>query len=131
MMAKRLKDNSTSKVGTTTINKALTPTLTKVVPDEIDKNTLSFDSCKNCEMLRGRAVAPHRDVSRIHHQIIYFNINRRGVYNPSSNPKTNPPQFEREVDKSGQHFVTLKELYEKFSLRNILQIFLHNIQIYP
>ena len=82
------------------MKKALTPTLTKVVPDVTVDNVLSCNCCRNCEFLRKREFAPNIDVSRIENQIVYFNINRRGIYNPSNNLKTNLAQFELIIDRS-------------------------------
>ena len=66
------------------MKKALTPTLTKVVPDIIVDNVLSFNCCNQCEFLRKRELNDYEKYfnSRVEGQLWYFKCLRLGTQTP-------------------------------------------------
>ena len=67
------------------MKKALTPTLSKVVPDAIANNILSFNCCNQCGFLRKRELdnyEKHFNSSRVEGQLWYFKCLRLGTQTP-------------------------------------------------
>ena len=121
------------------MKKAITPTLTKVVPDVISNNIMSFNCCKNCEFLRKRDelyfVEEHFK-SKVEGQICYFKCHRLGtptpiayrIY-PASKFKDNLKDFIEIIDRSSCSNKQVLKSYIKKCFRTSFLDFLQLINL--